>query len=420
MTTRRAVLVDPLDVDAARRFFAAYEAGLEPGPGERLKYLQLKCLHDPSPWRWLNEVGRHFADHGRPSSAFLCFIESLSLNSHQPEVFGLCESLQSAVIPPVLRDGPPTGCSVSVIIPTYNRGTAIRESLLSVLQQTCQDFEVIVVNDGGNDAAEAVIRDLDDLRIRYCRLDRNLGKSSARNLGIQTARGRYIAFLDDDDVYLPDHLEALLRELRDGDCKVAYASTRAVVGRWDGDSFIWEEDGFVWNERFDRDGLLTRLYITTCSIMLEREVFKTTGLFTSDLHISQDWDLWLRCALAYPFRHVDKVTCEYRLSSQNSTIADRSGAYLFGRLVTRYHALFRGVLAYTAYFAATGDRGQARRCYEMLLAQMPGYFRDPRQLEAIAAVARTMGDPATARSATREYFQFWPRECLRSAARIPA
>jgi glycosyltransferase involved in cell wall biosynthesis len=411
------ILADPLDSAGAYRFFVAYEAGSDHSPTEELRYLQLKCLHEPTPWRWLNDVGRRFVDQGRRSSAFLCFIHSLWLNSRQPEIFRLCMSLESAMSPPRLTEGSPEGSGVSVIIPTYNRGAGIRESLRSVLQQTWQDFEIIVVNDGGDDAVEPILRDLDDPRIRYHKLERNEGKSAARNAGIRLARGRYIAYLDDDDVYLPEHLASLVRALAEGGHQVAYSSTRGVLGRWEDGSFVREANIFVWNDAFDRDRLLVRLSITTCSLMMAREVLSTAGLFIPDLHISQDWELWLRCALAHPFRHVEAVTCEYRVSSQNSTIADRAGAYLFGSLVTQYHMFHCGLLAYAKYFLAAGDLDEARRRYELILARAPGYFRHPRQLEDIAGLARRLGDRRSVRALTRECFERWPRECLLSNVR---
>lgn len=97
---------------------------------------------------------------------------------------------------------------VSVIIPCYNRAYIIRRAINSVLHQTFQDFEIIVVDDGSTDNTEEIIREFqeNDRRIRYFCHDKNKGGSSARNTGIKLAKGQYIAFLDSDDEWLPSHL----------------------------------------------------------------------------------------------------------------------------------------------------------------------------------------------------------------------
>jgi len=102
---------------------------------------------------------------------------------------------------------------VSVVIPLYNKAPYIARALASVITQTCQDFEVIVIDDGSTDGGAEIVRRLDDTRIRVIRQE-NRGVSAARNRGIESARTDFIAFLDADDEWTPTHLEALLR-LRD-------------------------------------------------------------------------------------------------------------------------------------------------------------------------------------------------------------
>lgn len=99
---------------------------------------------------------------------------------------------------------------VSVIIPTYNRAATIERSITSVLAQTYQDIEVIIVDDGSTDETKAIVKQMDDPRIVYLRSFKNRGQSNARNVGIRRSRGDYIAFQDSDDVWLPDKLEKQL------------------------------------------------------------------------------------------------------------------------------------------------------------------------------------------------------------------
>ena len=96
---------------------------------------------------------------------------------------------------------------ISVIIPTYNRGNLIGDSIKSVLNQTYENLEVIVVDDGSTDNTKEEIDKIEDERVKYIKLMKNSGGSNARNIGIQNANGKYISFQDSDDIYYPKKLE---------------------------------------------------------------------------------------------------------------------------------------------------------------------------------------------------------------------
>ena len=119
----------------------------------------------------------------------------------------------------------------SVVIPVYNRAHILGRALESVLAQSFGDFEVVVVDDGSTDNPSTVVDSLWDDRIRYLRQD-NRGGGAARNLGIDAAHGRFVAFLDSDDEFLPGHLAALKALLDGTDNTAAYA--RIVVDRGNG------------------------------------------------------------------------------------------------------------------------------------------------------------------------------------------
>jgi len=110
------------------------------------------------------------------------------------------------------RDADPMSSSerVSVVVPTYNRAHLIQRSLESVLGQTHQDLEVLVVDDASTDDTEEVVRAFKDSRVHYLRHDSNRGPSASRNSGIRASRGRYVAFLDSDDEWVPEKLERQL------------------------------------------------------------------------------------------------------------------------------------------------------------------------------------------------------------------
>ena len=118
----------------------------------------------------------------------------------------------------------------SVVIPVYNRADIVGRAVRSVQSQLCQDFEIIVVDDGSTDSLHSVIHFIDDLRIQLV-CQPNRGAGTARNHGIDLARGKYVAFLDSDDTFLPHHLEAMERLLRDNENVVAYSPVRAQRGK---------------------------------------------------------------------------------------------------------------------------------------------------------------------------------------------
>jgi len=129
----------------------------------------------------------------------------------------------------IVRDTPPGEPLVSVIIPTFNRSNVLRMAIHSVLWQTEQDFELLVVGDGCTDDSEAVTNDFGDARIRWHNLPSNSGHQSAPvNAGLAMSRGRYIAFLGHDDIWHPDHLRTLLRAIVSTPADIASSLTEMI------------------------------------------------------------------------------------------------------------------------------------------------------------------------------------------------
>src|ERR1700737_4457090 len=118
---------------------------------------------------------------------------------------------------------------VSVIIPTYNRAELLRSAIISVLTQIFQDFEVIVVDDASRDNTQNVVHSFNDRRIRYIRNGMNKGDAVARNVGITNSSCEYIAFLDDDDEWLPEKLEKQINLLENSSPNVGVVHTGHVI-----------------------------------------------------------------------------------------------------------------------------------------------------------------------------------------------
>jgi len=193
---------------------------------------------------------------------------------------------------------------VSVIIPTYNRAHLIGRSIQSVLNQTYQDFEIIVVDDGSTDNTEDIIKKFQkkDERIKYIKNEKNKGGSAARNTGIKAARGKYIAFLDSDDEWMKRKLEKQVRNIE----KSTISASISYCG------FIRStKEGFQFFCPAKRGNLyylqLYKAYISpTSAVMVKRKCFDFVGFFDETLPARQDYDMWLRLSKRYLFDYISE------------------------------------------------------------------------------------------------------------------
>jgi len=218
--------------------------------------------------------------------------------------------------------GPPSPL-ISVIVRTCNRRRSLREALQSLQAQTCQDFEVILVNDGGEDVTDIVTELSPHLRIAYHAWRPSRGRPQALNAALKEAQGTYIAYLDDDDTYYPDHLETLATALRVGDYQVAYTDVIWAFQRQTPDgAFETYERRSVHARDFNPDWLLFENYIPINAVMHARACLDVVGHFDEAFEVLEDWELWIRMALQYDFRHIATCTAEYRKRDDGSNITD--------------------------------------------------------------------------------------------------
>lgn len=209
----------------------------------------------------------------------------------------------------------------SVIIPLYNKQKDIAATLRSAFAQTVADFEVIVVNDGSTDDSEKEVLQFDDRRLVYIKTE-NRGVSQARNLAIEKASGKYIAFLDADDYWQPDHLETLLELITLHPQAGLYATNYRFIypnGSLKNTNFkslINDFRGVIDN--VFKHSLRDRLMWTSC-IAVKREVFDSVGVFNTSITLGagEDTDMWIRIALKYPVAFTMKVTAHYNLAGSN-------------------------------------------------------------------------------------------------------
>jgi GT2 family glycosyltransferase len=222
--------------------------------------------------------------------------------------------------PPTVRT--PT---VSVIVPTVNRPDTLRTALQSILAQTYRDFEIVVVNDCGPDA-QHVIDALDhEGRINTVRHAVNRGLAAARNSGIGVARGRFIAYLDDDDVFYPEHLETLVPFLEANSERVVYSDALRVVQVKDGAAYRIAARDRPYSNDFDRARLLVNNQFPVLCAMHTRAAWAAVGGFDESLTSHEDWDFWLRLSARMPFEHVASITADFthRLDGSSMTSSMR-------------------------------------------------------------------------------------------------
>jgi glycosyltransferase involved in cell wall biosynthesis len=176
------------------------------------------------------------------------------------------QSLRYAISPRpktrVARNAPTADPLISVIIPTYNWSRVLKLAMRSVLWQTEQDFEVLVIGDGCTDDSESVVQSVGDARIRWHNLEKNSGhQATPNNAGASLARGKYIAILGHDDIWHPRHLESLLRTITSESADIASAFTE-MIGPF-GSNFrvingIYPPEGFTAAEALVPSGLMLR------------------------------------------------------------------------------------------------------------------------------------------------------------------
>lgn len=193
--------------------------------------------------------------------------------------------------------------AVSVVIPTYNRAAALPRAIDSVLEQTFENFELIVVDDASTDETPEVVESYDDDRISYRRHDQNRGANAARNTGIKCAVGEFISFLDSDDEFHREHLERAVERLQNSPdrCAGVYTSFKKVN---DGllDLSI-ASGGEVTAEDIEAGNIIGTLSCTT----FKSKVFTERGTFDEGLPSAQDLDFYIRVLKSYSMVGIKEI-----------------------------------------------------------------------------------------------------------------
>jgi glycosyltransferase involved in cell wall biosynthesis len=187
----------------------------------------------------------------------------------------------------------------SVIIPCFNAEKTIVRALDSVVNQSCRDFEIIIVNDGSNDNTESIIKkyfENKDIKYKYIYQD-NKGPSSARNNAVKNSRAEYLAFLDSDDEWHLEKLQIQYDEIIKS--KIRFVSTKYTTL-----DFKINNKRVIKEYKFE-DFLISNRTSTPCTIV-EKELFEEVGGFDESMSYSEDYNLWLKISLIEPLYLIEQ------------------------------------------------------------------------------------------------------------------
>ena len=245
------------------------------------------------------------------------------------------------------------GPLVSVIVRTKDRPALLANALRSIAGQTYANIEIVVVNDGGQDVEDVITSLAGRIPVTYIAHELSEGRAAAANSGLMAAKGLYLNFLDDDDVFYPDHVETLVSAILSRDEKVVYSSV--LSAHFSGPAENPEnciKKVVNHDIDFDADRILFQNYIPIMSALFHRDILSKVEGFSEDLTLFEDWDFWIRVSRHFHFHHIDKVTAEYRFYGAKTTeeshrqkyeylkaqaqIFDRATPFLTGEIWTKF------------------------------------------------------------------------------------
>ena len=218
---------------------------------------------------------------------------------------------------------------VSVVIPSYKRSDTVKSALDSVLNQTYQNLEIWLVDDNGEDksSTESLLKAIEEIskdkRFNYFKPEKHINGSFARNEGIKKARGEYIAFLDDDDIWYPSKLEKQIRKFQeDSDVGLVYCGAKSVFPK---ENLSYEIKPTKKGD-MSKEAIMGNFIATSSVAVVRKNVLDKAGLFDITLPARQDYELWLRISQVSKVDYVDEILVEYmneRGSNQVTSSVDK-------------------------------------------------------------------------------------------------
>lgn len=278
---------------------------------------------------------------------------------------------------------------VSVLLTCYNHIAYLPTAMQSVLDQTFGDYEILALDDGSKDGTRDWLRAQNDPRIRCLFNDKNLGTYGTLNVGLRECQGEYVAILNDDDLWLPEKLQAQLDAFdANPGAGLVHTSGWFIDGKGDrhpnprplGFPFPHLESGDVLSHLMDHNQIITS------SVLVKREAFERCGEFDPQFYGCGDWHMWLRIAQKYQIAFVDEPLTLYRVHGANAALNDEK-MFEDGKRIREWIATWdearpelKAAFAHNWACLGTertwlGDRSGGRRAYRESLKRMPGRFK---------------------------------------------
>lgn len=265
----------------------------------------------------------------------------------------------------------------SVVIPLYNKEKSIKSTVQSVLSQSYPDFEIVVVNDGSKDNSLKVLRSVSDIRLRI--IDKpNGGVSSARNRGIREAKNKWIALLDGDDLWMPDHLFTLVKMIKSYPEEAMYYTKYCLSGQT-----VTEEKVMKIAKTSDYlCEVLSGNNVSSSTVCLNKDVLFQKGIFFDEmLTHGEDLDLWYRISRKYDVVFTNKITVVYQVDTENRACntlpKDLSTHYIYTMRFSDYKNMRCGVQYYNHILRAFLQVCMYKRDYKSFfkIAGKQGYVK---------------------------------------------
>lgn len=199
---------------------------------------------------------------------------------------------------------------VSIILPTYNGQKYLRQSIRSCLEQSYQNFELVIIDDASVPEVRAIVDSFGDARVRYVRNDKNLGLVMSLNKGFSLAKGKYLTWTSDDNYYASKAIEIMQNALADNAAvSFVYAGYQVI----DNDGHPLRRGRVETPEELDQDN-----YIGGC-FLYRREVYETIGDFNAEAFLAEDYEYWLRIRTKFKMKKLDEVLYFYRAHERSLT-----------------------------------------------------------------------------------------------------
>ena len=187
---------------------------------------------------------------------------------------------------------------VSIVLPTYNRGEMLKNTITSIISQTYTDWELIVVDDDSNDNTEEIVNNFKDKRIRYTRNEKNSGSNYSRNRGAALATGEFLAFIDSDNEWLPGKLEKQMQCFKtNSELELVFCKVLVKDGMLE--KSVPNEE--IKDSKNLKEIMVRKNIVDTSSALMRKDAFKRVGGFDEKITRLQDWDLFFRFIVVYEY-----------------------------------------------------------------------------------------------------------------------